>query len=54
MGPRTEVTIRVRPEVHQQFRQLAEEQGISMTRLLAGLMEKEVIRAGGVDASQVA
>jgi len=51
MGPRVELTIRVQPEVHQGIRQMAEQQGISMTRLLAGLMEREVVRAEGAKAS---
>ena len=54
MGPRVEVTTRVPPEVHSAIREMAEEQGISMTRLLAGLMEREVMRVRGADASQVA
>lgn len=54
LGPRVEVTTRVRPEIHDAIRRMAEERGISMTRLLAGLMEEEVMKAGGARSPQVA
>jgi hypothetical protein len=45
MGPRVEITTRVRPDIYQGIRQLAEQKGISMTRLVAGLMEEEVMKS---------
>lgn len=54
LGPRVEVTTRVKPDVHQAIRRIAEERGMSMTRLLADLMEEEVMKAGGAKSPQVA
>ena len=50
MGPRVEVTTRVRPEVHTAVTRLAQERGISITRLVADLMEREVTQAGELGA----
>jgi hypothetical protein len=46
MGPRVEVTTRVPPEIHAACRELAEQRGISLTSLVAGLMATEVGKAG--------
>lgn len=53
MGRRVEITTRVRPEVHQALRTMAQDMGISLTQLLAGLMEAHV-QGARTEVSQVA
>lgn len=42
VGPRTEITTRVRPELHHALLALAKARGVSMTQLLTGVIEREL------------
>ena len=41
-GPRVEMTIRVRPEVHDATTAVAKMRGVSLTDFVAGLLEREL------------
>lgn len=41
-GPRVEMTIRVRPEVHDASTAVAKMRGLSLTEFVAGLLEREL------------
>jgi predicted HicB family RNase H-like nuclease len=41
-GPRVEMTIRVRPEVHDAATAVSKMRGVSLTDFVAGLLEREL------------
>ena len=50
-GPRVEMTIRVRPEVHDAATAVAKMRGMSLTDFVGGLLEREL--GAAVDMAQI-
>lgn len=50
-GPRVEMTIRVRPEVHDAASAVAKMRGLTLTDLVGGLLEREL--GAAVEMAQV-
>lgn len=54
IGPRTELTARVPPELHEAARDEAERLGISISKLVIDLLQEKLTPESRADASQVA